>query len=93
MVCEDENVISLQEIIDKLDIKAKLTDHDYIQTEDHSSPVNILEMTEEDIIDLIKETGKVENNENILEDSLCDNLTITKTVKEMFQMLNTANLY
>jgi len=39
-------------------------------------------MTQEDIIDLIKETGKVENNDNILEYSLCDNLTITETVKE-----------
>ena len=57
MVCDDENVISLQEIIDKLDIKAKLTAHDYIQTEDDYPPVNVLEMTEEDIIDLIKETG------------------------------------
>ena len=78
----DENVISLQEIIDKLDIKAKLTAYDYMQTEDDYSPVNVLEMTEEDIIDLIKQTGKVENNDNILEDSICDNLTITETVNE-----------
>ena len=82
ITCDDENVIILQEIIDKLDIKAKLTAHEYIQTEDDYSPVNVLKMTEEDIIDLIKETGKVENNDNILEDSICDNLTITETVKE-----------
>ena len=82
MVCDDKNVISLQEIIDNLDIKAKLTAHDYIQTEDNYQPVNVLEMTKEDIINLIKETGKVENNDNTLEDSICDNLTITETVKE-----------
>jgi len=82
MVCDDENVISLQEIIDKFDIKAKLTAHDYIQTEDAYPPVNVWEMIEEDIIGLIKEAGKVENNDNILEDSICDNLTITETVKE-----------
>jgi len=72
MTCAAIEESSLQEIIDKLNVKSKLTAHDYIQAEDNHPTTSIMEMTEDDIIDFIKENSDEGNKDNLLEDSLCN---------------------
>jgi len=87
MYNDGEEIRSLQEIIEKLDIKSKLTAHDYLQTEEDCPPTHLLELSEDDIINLIKDNNEyfdvVNNKDNLMEISLSDDdLEITEVENE-----------